>query len=64
MADIVTVFTYKNQKLSQRSALQSLQNLHPADRFAKKKAAGSLGGSSRWKFIKFDPNTKDFTRIR
>lgn len=48
---ITRVFTIKNQKETITNAYGKLIALNPTDKYNKQKAAGSLGGASRWGFI-------------
>jgi|LSQX01.1.fsa_nt_gb hypothetical protein len=48
---ITQVFTIKNQRETIPNAYKKLIALNPTDKYNKKKAAGSLGGASRWGFI-------------
>lgn len=48
---ITRVFTFKNQKETIQNAYVKLINLNPTDKYNKQKAAGALGGASRWGFI-------------
>lgn len=48
---ITRVFTTKSQKETIPNALAKLIALNPTDKYSKQKAAGSLGGASRWGFI-------------
>lgn len=59
---IVQVFTAINQTDTVVSAYKKLIELNPNDKYNKQKAAGSLGGASRFRFIKRENN--QYTRIR
>lgn len=48
---ITRVFTTKSQKETIPNAYEKLIALNPTDKYSKQKAAGSLGGASRWGFI-------------
>lgn len=60
---ITTVFSSKSHTESISDAYNQLQSLNPLDPYTKQKAAGSLGGASRWKFIKLN-NKGQWVRIR
>ena len=51
---ITKVFTSKNHTESIADAYNQLQNLNPLDPYKKQKAAGSLGGASRWGTIELN----------
>lgn len=60
---ITQVFTTKGMTLSVADAYTRLIALNPGDPFAKEKAAGSLGGSSRYGFLEFDSLNRTWTRV-
>lgn len=51
---IEKVFTHQGQKETVANAMRKLEFLDPSDKYNRKKAAGALGGASRWKFIDFE----------
>ena len=51
---IEKVFTHQGQKETVTNAMRKLEFLDPSDKYNRKKAAGALGGASRWKFIGFE----------
>ncbi|MEG0836211.1 MAG: hypothetical protein RR413_12295 [Christensenellaceae bacterium] len=53
---IEEVFDSEGKTLSVGEAYTKLQQLNPRDPFKEKKAAGSLGGSSRWELIELLDN--------
>lgn len=59
---ITRVFTKKGQAESIADAYTRLIELNPTDKYNKQKAAGSLGGSSRSRFIERQNN--QYTRMR
>lgn len=61
---ITHVFTTKGMTLSVADAYAALIALNSGDPYAKEKAAGSLGGSSRYGFISFDPVNITWTRVK
>lgn len=61
---ITQVFTTKGMTLSVAEAYTRLIALNPGDPYAREKAAGSLGGSSRHGFIQFNLANKTWTRVR
>ncbi|WP_310603716.1 hypothetical protein [Anaerosporobacter sp.] len=63
MTMISQVFTQKGQTESISVAYGSLIKLNPADKYSKQKAAGSLGGASRWGYIDLLPGGK-WMRVR
>lgn len=63
MATMITqVFKNKGQQKTIGEAFTELVNLHSSDKFAKQKAAGSLGGASNSGFI--NRQGKNYTRTR
>lgn len=62
MAMITQVFKTKNQTETIDSAYKQLIALNPTDKYNKQKAAGSLGGSSRSRFI--ERKNDQYTRMR
>lgn len=60
---ISQVFIAKNHTESISDAYRKLQNLNPNDPYKKQKAAGSLGGSSRRKFIELN-NNREWVRTK
>lgn len=60
---ISQVFVAKNHTETISDAYGQLQNLNPLDPYKKQKAAGSLGGASRWKFIELN-NKRQWVRTR
>lgn len=48
---IERVFAHKGQKETVPNAMKKLESLNHLDKYKGKKAAGALGGASRWKFI-------------
>ncbi len=61
---ITQVFTVKGMTLSVASAYTALIALNPSNPYAKEKAAGSLGGSSRHGFIEYNSVNRTWTRVR
>lgn len=59
---IEQVFTAKDQTDTVTSAYKKLLDLNPNDKYIKQKAAGSLGGASRSRFIKRENN--QYKRIK
>ena len=53
MAMITTVFKHPGDVKTVASAYKQLMDLHPNDKNKKQKAAGSLGGASNGKSIRF-----------
>lgn len=51
MTMITQVFTHSGETKTVASAYTQLVNLNPTDKYNNQKAAGSLGGASRWGFI-------------
>lgn len=51
MTMITKVFIHPGETKTVASAYTQLMNLNPTDKYNKQKAAGSLGGASRWGFI-------------
>ena len=62
MTMITQVFKAKNQTETIASAYTNLIALNPTDKYIKQKAAGSLGGSSRSRFI--ERNNGQYKRMR
>ena len=63
--DIITrIFSNIGISFSIASAMTQLTALFPNDPFAKKKAAGALGGASRSGFISLNPNDGVWKRVR
>lgn len=60
---IIQVFTSKNHIEPIVNAYNRLQDINPSDPHKKQKAAGSLGGASRWKFIELN-NKREWVRMR
>lgn len=59
---IERAFTHKGQKETVPNVMRKLESLNPLDKYKSKKAAGALGGASRWKFIELVNG--DWERIR
>lgn len=60
---ITRVFASKTHTETIADAYRQLQDLNPTDPYKKQKAAGALGGASRWKCIELN-NRREWERIR
>jgi hypothetical protein len=60
---ITKVFASRSHTETIADAYCKLQDLNPLDHYKHMKAAGSLGGASRWKFIELN-SKKEWVRMR
>lgn len=61
---ILNVFKNKGVTMSKASAYTALLNLNPNDPCSRQKAAGSLGGATRWGFLSRQGTAQGMTYTR